>query len=185
MHLIGWLSLRCLVVFFSGALKCSVIWAIFFLSRHTCYIIRGGVLGVQQGGAAHIAALWCCTWGRGPRGNNGTSSALCRFSITPSTTYNQTGPFWCWFPGGWVCLCSRTLWVSLTTSPVSLGVSYTAVSTPTRVFNQRFEALFPLAVWQSPSTAALPTPVHQLPPCCESSLPSCPSPPLLPVWMFL
>ena len=28
-------------------------------------------------------------------------------------------------------------------SPVSLGVSLTAASTPTGVFNQRFEALFP------------------------------------------
>ena len=37
----------------------------------------------------------------------------------------------------------HALWVSLTTSPVRLGVSPAAASTPTGVLNQRFEALFP------------------------------------------
>ena len=39
-----------------------------------------------------------------------------------------------------VCMCvhSRTLWVSPRYSPVRLGVSPTAASTPTNVFNQRF-----------------------------------------------
>ena len=41
---------------------------------------------------------------------------------------------------------SRPLWVSPTTSPVRLGVSPAAAPTPTGVFNQRFEALFPQAV---------------------------------------
>ena len=45
-------------------------------------------------------------------------------------------------PGGWVCVCSRTLWVPPMNSPVWLGVSLAASSTPTGVFNQRFEALF-------------------------------------------
>ena len=41
---------------------------------------------------------------------------------------------------------SRPLWVSPTNSPVRLGVSpAAAASTPTGVFNQRFEALFPRA----------------------------------------
>ena len=77
-------------------------------------------------------------------------------------------------------------------------------STLTGVFSQWFGALFPwagalgcmvcgqvhqlLPCWPA---AALPTPLHnplprwvlQLPPCEESSLPDCPSPPLLPVWM--
>ena len=35
------------------------------------------------------------------------------------------------------------LWVSPATSPVRLGVSPAAAPTPTGVFNQRFEALFP------------------------------------------
>ena len=42
-----------------------------------------------------------------------------------------------------VGLCmSRHLWVSPTNSPVRLGVSPAAASTPTGVFNQRFETLF-------------------------------------------
>ena len=45
--------------------------------------------------------------------------------------------------GGWVCVCSGTLWVSPTNSSVRLGVSPAAASTPTGVFSQWFEALFP------------------------------------------
>ena len=33
------------------------------------------------------------------------------FSHFPAT-HKQIGPFWSWFPGGWVCVHSRTLWVS-------------------------------------------------------------------------
>ena len=43
---------------------------------------------------------------------------------------------------GWTCACSRPLWVSLMNSPVRLGVSPAAASTPIGVFNQRFGALF-------------------------------------------
>ena len=71
-------------------------------------------------------------------------SPLHQISVFHSATHNQTGPLWCWFQSGWACACPRPLWVSPTTSPVSLGVSPTA-STPTGVFNQRFEALFPQA----------------------------------------
>ena len=81
--------------------------------------------------------------GEGPRGSNGACSTLCWISVTPSTTHNQTGPLWCWFPSGWACARSRPLWVSPTNSPVRLGVCRAAASTPTGVFNQRFEALFP------------------------------------------
>ena len=141
---------------------------------------------------------------RGPIGSNGSCSTLCQFSVTPSATHNQIGPFWCCFPSGWVCVCSRTLWVSPMNSPVRLEVSPAAAPTPTGVFNQWFEALFPstgtlgcavchlvhqlLPCWP---VAALPTLLHNLPPhwvcqpppCHESSPPSCLSPPLLLVWM--
>ena len=43
----------------------------------------------------------------------------------------------------WACARSRPLWVSPTNSPVRLGVSPAAASTPWGVFNQRFQALFP------------------------------------------
>ena len=81
--------------------------------------------------------------GEGPRGANGACSTLCWISVTPCATHNQTGPLWCWFLNGWAGACSRPLWVSPTNSPVRLGVSPAASSTPTGVFNQRFEALFP------------------------------------------
>ena len=64
---------------------------------------------------------------------------------TPSATHNQTGPLWCWLLSGWACAHSRPLWVSPRTSPVRLGVSPAAAPTPTGIFNQRFEALFPRA----------------------------------------
>ena len=81
--------------------------------------------------------------GEGPRGSNGACSPLHQTSVLHSATHNQTGPLWCWFPSGWACACSRPLWVSPMNSPVRLGVSPPAAPTPTGVFNQRFEALFP------------------------------------------
>ena len=131
--------------------------------------------------------------GQGPRQSNGACSILCQFSITPSTTHNQIGPLWCWFPSGWVCVSSRYLWVSPMTSSVRLGVSPAAASTPTGVFNQRFEALFPRAgalghalcfaplldcPLDQPSpcrpATALPTWLHSLPPHWVRQPLSCP-----------
>ena len=79
------------------------------------------------------------------RGSNGSPSTLHRVSATPLASHNQIGPLWCWFPSRWACAHSRPLWVSPTTSPVRLGVSPAAAPTPTCIFNQRFEALFPHA----------------------------------------
>ena len=81
--------------------------------------------------------------GEGLRGSNGARSTLHHISVTVSATHNHIGPLWCWFPSGWACPRSRPLWVSPMTSPVRLGVSPAASPTPTGVFNQRFEALFP------------------------------------------
>ena len=102
----------------------------------------------------------CCAvmlyLGEGPRGSNGACSTLHWISATPLATHNQIGPLWCWFPSGWACARSRPLWVSPPTSPVRLGVSPAASPTPTGVFNQRFEALFPqLEPWVMQS-ASLP-----------------------------
>ena len=83
--------------------------------------------------------------GEGPRGSHVTCSTLRWFSVTPSSTHNETGLFWCWFPRAWPYAHSRPLWVSPMNSPVRLGVSPAAASTPTGVFIQRFEALFPRA----------------------------------------
>ena len=94
-------------------------------------------------GATHSAALWQCMWGRGQRGNNGACLVLSWLLVTSSAFYQQIGPFWYRFLGGWVCVCSRTLWVSPTNSPVRLGVSPTA-ATPTGFYSRRFWGfLFP------------------------------------------
>ena len=143
-------------------------------------------------------------WGRGLIGSNGACSTLFQFSVTPSATHNQIGPLCCYFPRGWVCVHSRPLWVSPMNSLVRLGVSPAATSNPIGVFNQKFEVLFPLTgtlgcgvchpvhqLLPRQLAAALPTLLHNPPPlwvhepltCSESSLPSCPSPPLLLVWM--
>ena len=83
---------------------------------------------------------------------------LCQISVTPSTTHNQIGPLWCWFPSEWACAHFRPLWVSPTTSPVRLGVSPAAAPTPMGSLNQRSEALFPwLEPWVTRS-ASLPAP---------------------------
>ena len=92
-----------------------------------------------------------------------------------------------------VCVPSRTPWVSPRTSPVRLGVSPANASTPTGVFNQRFEALFPRAgtpgfavchlvhqLLPHQPAAALPTPLHNPPPHRVASHCLALSPPLPP-----
>ena len=114
---------------------------LFFWSWQVCYL-KGRSLRCSpgQGNAGSCAVMLYV--GEGPRGSNGARSTLHQISVTHSTTHNQTGPLWCWFPSGWACAHSRSLWVSPTTSPVRLGVS-PAAAAPTGVFTQRFGPLFP------------------------------------------
>ena len=132
-------------MYFSGALKCSVIWAIFFFwSWCVCYL-KGRSLRCSWVAWGNTGR-WAMTlyMGEGLRGSNGARSNLQRTLIFHSAaTHNQTGPIWCWFPSAWACEHPRPLWVSPRTSPVRPGVSPAAPPTPTGVFNQRFEALFP------------------------------------------
>ena len=81
--------------------------------------------------------------GEGPRGSNGACSTLHWISVFPSTAHNQIDPLWFWFPSGWACALSRSLWISPTTSPMRLGVSPAAAPTTAGIFSQRFGALFP------------------------------------------
>ena len=96
-----------------------------------------------------------------------------------------------------MCVHSRPLWVSPVNSPVRLGVSPADPSTPTGVFTQRLETLFS-PHWSPGVSQSVLLPhrssrficgqmwdcrVLHSPPCCKSSPPGCPSPPLLPVWM--
>ena len=114
----------------------------FFWSWRFCYF-KGQSLrcSLGRGNAGRCAVMLYV--GEGPSGSYGARLTLLRISIFHSHTHNQTGPHWCWFPSKWACAHSRPLWVSPMTSPARLGVSPTAAPTPTGVFNQRFEALFP------------------------------------------
>ena len=116
----------------------------FFLSWRACYV-KGQSLRCSPGPGNTGCCAVMLYMGEGPRGSNGACSTLCQISVTPSATHNQIGLFWCCFPGRWACVHSRHLCVSPTNFPVRLGVSPAVASTPTGVFNQRFEALFPHA----------------------------------------
>ena len=173
---------------------------------------KGRSLRCSQGRGSTGCCAVTLYVGEGPRGSNGTRSIFHRISVTPSATHNQIGPLWCWFPSGWACACPRPLWVSPTNSPVRLRFSPAATSTPTGVFNQRSETLFPRAgalgcvVCFAPrrlsglsvrecgaaGSASRQTACPVRPTLRQSRsrhgnasplCPSCPSPPLLPVWM--
>ena len=198
------LSLSCI---FSGAVICSFFWAI-VLSWRACYVVRGGALGVHQGGETRFVELWCCMWERGPRGKSAACSTLHWFSVISSATHNQIGPFWCWFLGGWICVHSRTCG-SLQRTLLWGWEFLLLLPQPPQVFSVRgFQALFPgtgtlgcasvslpscssqficTQMWDPQVRQPWPHWVRQLVlqplPCSESSPPSCLSPPLLPVWM--
>ena len=114
----------------------------FCLSWRVCYF-KGRSLRCSPGRGNAGRCTVTLYVGEGPSGSNGARLTVLRISIFHSDTHNQTGPLWCWFLSKWACAHSRPLWVSPTTSPMRLGVSPAAAPTPTGVFNQRFEALFP------------------------------------------
>ena len=91
-------------------------------------------------------------WGRDPRGNNATCSALCRLSVTSSTIHKQIRPSWCWLQGGWVCVHSKALWISQINPPVILGVPPSA-TTPADFYWQRFWSFISLC--QNPVLSSL------------------------------
>ena len=117
----------------------------FFFLSWRIYYLKGQSFRCSLGRGNTGSCAVTLYVGEGPRGSNGARCTFHQISIFHSATHNQTGPLWCWFPSGWACAHSRPLWVSPMTSPVRLGVSPAAVPTPTGIFNQRFEALFPRA----------------------------------------
>ena len=135
-HLIGWLSLCCLVVFFLELWTVLSLGPLFFSVSVRLLCSKRQSLRCSPGRGNPPAVLWHCMWGRGSRGDSVTGSALLVFSHF--LCYPQSN--WALLvliSSGWVCVHSRSLWVSPMNSPLRLGVSSTATSTPTGDFNQR------------------------------------------------
>ena len=197
-HLIGWLSLRHLVVFFLE------LWSVFsfgpfFLSWCTCYI-KGWNLRCSPGWGNPSHCVVKLYVGEGQRWNSATCSAHCNFQslfLLPTSKLGHSGAD---SPGRWVCVYSRTLWVSPMNSPMRF-------LNPHRFFQSEVLRLyFPtLGPWVAQSVS-LPScsswfistqmwdrPLLQLPLTCSSShslatsplCPGCLAPPLLLVWMYV
>ena len=168
----------------------------FFVSR-TCYIVKGRSVRCLPGRGNPRGCGVTLYVGEGSK--RVQCCLLCSllvFSHFPC--YPQSNwPILMLIPR-WVGLCtSRTPWISPMNSPVRRAVS-PATATPTGVVGG-FEASFPCTgaldcrslllpscsswfirtrMWDGPLLQLPPHLVHQLPPCQESSPPSCPSPPL-------
>ena len=113
-HLIGWLSLRCLVVFL---LELWIVLSFgpffFFLSWRICYL-KGRSLRCSpgRGNAGHCAVMLYV--GEGPRGSNGARSPLHRISVFLSLCYPQSN---------WALLVLVPEWVGLCTPQAPVGAS--------------------------------------------------------------
>ena len=193
MHLIGWLSLPCWVLFWD-------LWS-FFPLGHIClfqlayYIIRGRALGICQGGQPTLLHCGAICWGGVREGTMPLAQlSACLQSLPPlltskldlSSADSQVGGF-VYLLGP--CECSNGL------SCETVGFSH--CPNPHKCFqSQVLRLYFPaLELWVVPSVL-LPScsswfihmriwdcRVCQLLPCCNSSPIRCPSPSLLPVWM--
>ena len=188
LHLIGWLSFHRLFLFFELWSALSFGPYLFVLPHLLHRKGQGLRYSSEQG--THVAVLWYSMWGSGRRGNTAVCSALFWLSVTSPATHKQIGLFWCWFPGGWVCVCSRILWVFPTNSSCEAG-SLSHHCNPHRFFQLEVLSLHSLCCnpWLSslshspvvpPSLSACKCGTTQStshPPCRKSS------PPLPPVWM--
>ena len=56
------------------------------------YVVRGRALDVHQGGATHVAVLWRCMWGRGPRGTMPLAPFSAVFKSLPPLPTSKLGP---------------------------------------------------------------------------------------------
>ena len=62
------------------------------MSQGACYVVKGGALGIRQGGATHLAGLWHYMWGRGQKGYNASCLALAGFQSLPPQPTRKPGP---------------------------------------------------------------------------------------------
>ena len=114
-----------------------------FFVRHTCYVVRGRILGILLGRANHIAVLWCCMWGRGPRVNNALVRLLAGFQSLPFFPKTKLDPSGADSQvGGFVCILGPCGSLQLSCE----AGSFSCHCSPPQVFSVRgFEALFPYA----------------------------------------
>ena len=92
----------------------------------------------------HVTGLWCCTWGRGLRGNSAGCSALFHFQSLPPSPTSKLGPSGAGSPAGWCVYVLRPRGSLQRT--VLWGWEFLLLPQPPQVFSVRgFEALFPCA----------------------------------------
>ena len=137
---------------------------------------------------------YCCMWGRGQRGNSAFSLALGWLSVTATTTQKQIGPFsgadsWV---GGFVYIlgsCGYLQWTLL------WGWEFSPAPLPPQVFTEvlRLSLCWNPGLWGLSHSLVVPSSLS----ACKRAMtwssscylavhplhPSCPSPPLLPVWV--
>ena len=128
----GRLSVSSLLSSFSGVFICSFVWAIFL-----CLRIPVTNLRYYPGQGNPLCFIMVLSLGRGSKGTMPLVWLSPHSPSLPSLPTSGLCPFRCWFPGRWVCVCSRTPCASPTDSPVILGVSSTT-ATPTDFYSQRF-----------------------------------------------
>ena len=114
------------------------------MSWSVCYL-KGRSLRCSPGRGNAGGCAVTLYMGEGPRGSNGSRSTLHRSQSLPLLPTIKLGPSGAGSRVGGFVHTLGPPWFSPTTSPVRLGVSPTAAPTPTGIFNQRFEALFPRA----------------------------------------
>ena len=165
----------------------------------------GGALCVHQGGVTLVAALWCCTWGRGREGVMAPAPLSTRFqSFTPLPTM-KLGPSGAGSRvGGLVHALGPR---GSLQRPLLWGWEFLPPPQPPQVFTMRdYETFFPgagtlgcavclapqllLLVYPQTNVGSLGLPAAATPARFSSLglattplLPSCLLPPLIPVWM--
>ena len=138
LHLIGWLSPPYLVLFlgFCSVLSCGP--SFFVLVHRLC--CKWWNLRYSPGWSNPLCCIVVLYGGQGQRRNKAACCILFPLSVTSPATHKQIGPFWCWFPNVWVCVCSRILLAPPVDSPERLRVS-PATITPTSFYSQIFWGL--------------------------------------------
>ena len=131
------LSLHCLVLFLE-------LWSVLYQGHIFCFFISVGLLNSKGRSLRYLPGQGnphCCVVvvhvREGFKGQQIPLLSSWPLSVISSATHKQIGTFWCWFPGGLVCVLSRPLWVFPMNSPVTLGVSPATVP-PTGFYSQRF-----------------------------------------------